>query len=59
MNKMVKELYKKAFSMDADDWITSSDYDNKLIVRFMYSSDEGHGTRTKCYADFELKANGE
>ena len=57
MNGKVKEIYKKAFKMDDDDWMSSSDYEDKLIVRFMYSSDEGHGSRTKCYADFELNAN--
>ena len=55
MNGKVKEIYKMAFKMDTDDWISSSNYEDKLIVRFMYSSDEGHGFRTKCYADFELK----
>jgi len=59
MNKMVKEVYKKAFKMDADDWIFSSNYDDRLVISFMYSSDEGHGSRTKCYADIELKANGD
>lgn len=51
----IRELYYKFFRMDNDDWISCYESNDKLIVRFMYRSDEGHGHRTKCYAMVEIK----